>query len=161
VLREARSWVWSTLAGLALCAAVTWLAFDASAASIRMSIVTLALCLVLALAEGARGRRDRYRAMSREIAARRQSAAATDRVRIARELHDILAHSLSQISVQAGVGLHLFDSQPERARESLAAIRATSGSALDEVREVLGQLRDSDADAEHAPEPSLTRLPEL
>jgi signal transduction histidine kinase len=81
-------------------------------------------------------------------------------VRIARELHDVLAHSLSQINVQAGVGLHLMDSQPEKARDALANIKETSKSALDEVRSVLGILRaeGGDEDAPLVPESDLSRL---
>jgi signal transduction histidine kinase len=84
-------------------------------------------------------------------------------VRIARELHDVLAHSLSQINVQAGVGLHLMDRQPDKARDALASIKDTSKTALDEVRSVLGVLRaeGSPIDAPLVPEPDLGRLPAL
>jgi signal transduction histidine kinase len=86
-----------------------------------------------------------------------------ERVRIARELHDVLAHSLSQINVQAGVGLHLMDKQPDKAAEALASIKETSKTALDEVRSVLGMLRSegSSFDAPLVPEPDLGRLPSL
>jgi signal transduction histidine kinase len=73
----------------------------------------------------------------------------------------VLAHSLSQINVQAGVGLHLMDSEPERAREALANIKASSKTALDEVRSVLGVLRaegGADPSAPLVPEPDLSRL---
>jgi signal transduction histidine kinase len=63
--------------------------------------------------------------------------------------------------VQAGVGLHLFESQPERARESLAAIKTTSSQALEEVRGVLGFLRAEGEPAARSPEPDLERLPSL
>jgi hypothetical protein len=84
-----------------------------------------------------------------------------ERVRIARELHDVLAHSLSQINVQAGVGLHLMDKQPEKAAAALASIKETSKTALDEVRSVLGVLRaegGADPSAPLVPEPDLARL---
>ncbi|CAN5296705.1 hypothetical protein BH09ACT5_BH09ACT5_22020 [soil metagenome] len=87
-----------------------------------------------------------------------------ERVRIARELHDVLAHSLSQINVQASVGLHLMDKQPARASEALASIKETSKTALDEVRSVLGVLRaegGQDPSAPLVPEPDLSRLPGL
>ena len=58
-----------------------------------------------------------------------ERGAEAERVRIARELHDVLAHSLSQISVQAGVGLHLFDTQPDKANEALAASRRPASRA--------------------------------
>jgi signal transduction histidine kinase len=85
-------------------------------------------------------------------------------VRIARELHDVLAHSLSQINVQAGVGLHLIDSQPQKAAEALANIKTSSKNALDEVRTVLGILRSDPAEGSGAPltpEPDLAGLPAL
>ncbi|UKJ63296.1 histidine kinase dimerization/phosphoacceptor domain-containing protein [Cellulosimicrobium cellulans] len=74
-------------------------------------------------------------------AERERTAVADERLRIAREVHDVLAHSLSAITVQAGVGLHLLDRDPEQARSALTAIRATSTEALDEVRSVLGVVR--------------------
>lgn len=74
-------------------------------------------------------------------AERERTAVADERLRIAREVHDVLAHSLSAITVQAGVGLHLLDRDPDQARSALTAIRATSTEALDEVRAVLGVVR--------------------
>ena len=106
-------------------------------------------CVVLLLAGGLRGRYDRMRerrAQARETARRREVDAVTaERLRIARELHDVLAHSLSAISVQAGVGLHLLDRDVEQARSSLTQIRSTSIGALGEVRSVLGIVRSDDA----------------
>jgi signal transduction histidine kinase len=157
-----RVWVWSSLGGIALIGGIGgYLLVDSRFVSMRVLIVVIVLCLVVALAEGARSRRSRYRAASRAVAARRQSAAEAERMRIARELHDVLAHSLSQISVQAGVGLHLFDAEPERAREALASIKQASGRALDEVRGVLGVLRADGEEAARAPQPDLTAIPEL
>jgi signal transduction histidine kinase len=76
----------------------------------------------------------------------------------------VLAHSLSQINVQAGVGLHLMEKQPDKAKEALASIKETSKTALDEVRTVLGVLRaegGADPNAPLVPEPDLSRLPGL
>jgi len=162
VHRGARVWVWSSLGAVALVGGIGGqLAVGNPFVSVRVLIVVIALCLVVALAEGARARRARYRAASMAIAARRQSATEAERLRIARELHDVLAHSLSQISVQAGVGLHLFDADPQRAKDSLASIKETSGRALDEVRGVLGMLRADGEQPAKAPEPDLDSLPEL
>ncbi|RPF23292.1 sensor histidine kinase [Myceligenerans xiligouense] len=87
-------------------------------------------------------RRTAARAAARETAAERERTAVTaERLRIARELHDVLAHSLSGINVQAGVGLHLLDRDPGQARTALTAIRDTSRDALAEVRTVLGIVR--------------------
>jgi signal transduction histidine kinase len=162
VLGGAAVWAWSTLAGVGVTA-VVWAAVSGSVASgVRLLGVTVVLCLVAAAVTGAAIRRARFRAAARYETSRRRSAAEEERLRIARELHDVLAHSLSQISVQAGVGLHLFDDDPERAKESLRSIRDTSASALDEVRGVLGMLRDSDEGAApRHPEPTLQELPAL
>lgn len=87
-------------------------------------------------------RRAADRAAARETAAERERTAVTaERLRIARELHDVLAHSLSGINVQAGVGLHLLDRDPGQARSALTSIRDTSREALAEVRTVLGIVR--------------------
>jgi signal transduction histidine kinase len=90
---------------------------------------------------------------------RRQSS--EERLRIARELHDVLGHHLSLINVQAGVGLHLMDEQPEQARTALLAIKQASAEALREVRSVLGVLRAEDEQAPRAPAPSLANLAAL
>lgn len=84
--------------------------------------------------------------------------AGEERIRIARELHDILAHRISLISVQAGAGLHLMDRQPEQARASLVAIRQASKEALDELRTTLGLLRQVEDPAPRAPAPSLALI---
>ncbi|AZP15981.1 sensor histidine kinase [Streptomyces aquilus] len=115
---------------------------------------------IVAVAELARTRREQW---ARERAERAQAArrrADEERLRIARELHDVLAHSISVINVQAGVGLALLDSDPEQARTALTTIKAASKEALGEVRQVLDTLR-APGDAPRAPAPGLDRLPEL
>ncbi|MFE7074284.1 sensor histidine kinase [Streptomyces sp. NPDC057620] len=115
---------------------------------------------ILAVSELARARREQW---DRDRAERRQAArrrADEERLRIARELHDVLAHSISVINVQAGVGLALLDSDPEQARTALTTIKAASKEALGEVRQVLDTLR-TPGDAPRAPAPGLDRLPEL
>ena len=91
---------------------------------------------------------------AREELARR--AVAEERLRIARELHDVVAHSMSVIAVQSGVGALVADTQPEEARKALAAIEATSRAALDELRRLLGVLRQ-----EGEPQGSLDPAPGL
>ena len=90
----------------------------------------------------------------REEEARR--AVAEERLRIARELHDVIAHSMSVIAVQSAVGNHVIDTQPTEARQALAAIEATSRSTLTEMRRLLGVLRQ-----EGEPRGSLTPAPGL
>jgi signal transduction histidine kinase len=72
------------------------------------------------------------------------SAVAEERLRIARELHDVVAHSMSVIAVQAGYGQYVIDTSPDGARDALGAIQATSRDALDEMRRMLGVLRQQD-----------------
>ena len=79
--------------------------------------------------------------LEREREAEARRAVTEERLRIARELHDVVAHSMSVIAVQSAVGNHVMDSQPEEARHALAAIEATSRSALTEMRRLLGVLR--------------------
>ena len=86
---------------------------------------------------------------------------AEERLRIAQELHDVVAHSMSVIAVQAGVGEHVLDEQPEQARAALQAISATSRGTLTEMRRLLGVLRDSDGARSSAPAPGLADLPRL
>lgn len=109
------------------------------------------------IAEMAKVRAERARA--REEQQRRQTS--EERLRIARELHDVLGHHLSLINVQAGVGLHLMDSRPEQAREALTAIKAASSEALREVRTVLGVLRPEEEVAPRQPALGLDRLDDL
>jgi signal transduction histidine kinase len=73
------------------------------------------------------------------------SAVAEERLRIARELHDVVAHSMSVIAVQAGYGQYVIDASPADARDALGAIQATSRDALEEMRRMLGVLRQQDA----------------
>jgi signal transduction histidine kinase len=87
-----------------------------------------------------------------------------ERLRIARELHDVTAHSLSIVAVQSGVALHVLDTDPEAARTALRAIRETSRDSLQELRGMLGVLRgsaDLSPGAPLAPVPGLARLEEL
>jgi signal transduction histidine kinase len=79
---------------------------------------------------------------------------AEERLQIARELHDIVAHSLSVIAIQSSVGGHVLDMQPEEARKALAAVETTSRAALEELRRVVGVLRRDDPG-----EPSLDPAP--
>ncbi|MFF0447551.1 sensor histidine kinase [Streptomyces sp. NPDC004609] len=115
---------------------------------------------VLALAELARVRRQEWARAQAERAAAAERRAAEERLRIARELHDVLAHSISVINVQAGVGLALLDDDPEQARTALTTIKAASKEALGEVRQVLAGLR-APGDAPRAPAPGLDRVPDL
>ena len=89
-----------------------------------------------------------------------QLARAEERLRLSREVHDVVSHSLSAIAVQAGVARLVFAEQPDQAGVALAAIETASRSALDELRKLLRQLRDPQ-DADEAAAPTLSDLPAL
>ncbi|MGH9181025.1 MAG: sensor histidine kinase, partial [Acidimicrobiales bacterium] len=77
------------------------------------------------------------------------------------ELHDVVAHSLGVIAVQAGVGTHVFDTDPAEARRALEHISRTSRSSLAEIRRLLGLVRSGEATATYEPTPGLADLPRL
>jgi signal transduction histidine kinase len=96
------------------------------------------------------------------VAEAEQARRSEQRVAIARDLHDVLAHSISLINVQASSALHLLDSKPEQARPALEAIKRASGEALTEVRGVLETLRrPDDGTTSKAPAPTLARIDDL
>jgi signal transduction histidine kinase len=106
-------------------------------------VVSAALCVIIAWFTGYLVRqRRRYALRLQDEAA--SKAVAEERLRIARELHDVVAHSMSVIAVQAGYGQYVIDTQPADARNALGAIQATSREALDEMRRMLGALRQAD-----------------
>ncbi|WP_349292424.1 histidine kinase [Nocardia cyriacigeorgica] len=126
------------------------------------------LTVLVGLAEGIRqrqavleARRQRAEAARRDEEAQRRRQASEERLAIARELHDVLAHSLSLINVQASVALELFDKKPEQAASALAAIKGASKDALAEVHTLLHTIRtgspvggeDADAEPEAIPDP--------
>ncbi|MFD8953625.1 sensor histidine kinase [Streptomyces xanthophaeus] len=115
---------------------------------------------ILAVSELVRTRREQWARDRAERAAAERRRVGEERLRIARELHDVLAHSISVINVQAGVGLALLDSDPEQARTALTTIKAASKEALGEVRQVLDTLR-APGEAPRTPAPGLDRLSEL
>jgi signal transduction histidine kinase len=161
IIRGARVWAWITIAVSWLTTLIVWGTLHLSWQPWRIVGISVGILVVVGLAEAVRTRREHFDEMSRRVTARRQTEVQAERVRIARELHDVLAHSLSQINVQAGVGLHLIEKQPEKAADALASIKETSKSALDEVRSVLGVLRSeagADPNVPLVPEPDLSRL---
>jgi len=103
---------------------------------------------------------ERARALENERAEEAKRAVAEERLRIAQELHDVVAHSMGVIAVQAGVGEHVIDTDPAEAKKSLNAISQTSRSTLAEIRRLLGVLRDDDG-ASYEPAPGLADLDRL
>jgi signal transduction histidine kinase len=155
-------------AGVALAAG--WLLFlwlpavlgNTSAPSALGAVAIAAWMLVLlAGAEGVRGRRDRAIEARQARAQETRRQASEERLRIARELHDVLAHNISMINVQSGVALHLLDAQPEQARTALTAINEASAEALREVRSALNALRGSREEPPRTPTAGLDGVDEL
>jgi signal transduction histidine kinase len=119
------------------------------------------LLLVLVVAEVALAARQRRQAAERTRAEEARRRAGEERMRIARELHDVLAHNISLINVQAGVALHLMDEQPGQSRSALVAIKQASNDALGELRSVLDVLRQGDEAPPRAPASGLAHLDSL
>jgi signal transduction histidine kinase len=138
------------------------LAFGNEPASLTFALALLGWLAVLVIAaELVRARRERAAQARAAQQVDQQRQASEERLQMARELHDVIGHTISLINVQAGVGLDLMDSRPEQARAALAAIKSASREALDELRAMLAALRQSGEDVPLAPSPGLDRLPEL
>lgn len=108
------------------------------------------MLLPIAIADAARTRSDRIRDLINTEAEARVQA---ERLRIARDLHDVVAHGLSTIAIQSGVAAHLVERDPLQAKEALEIINATGKSSLEELRSMVGVLRSTD-DAPLRPTPS-------
>ena len=106
--------------------------------------VSLVLTIVWVIGYSVRQRRH-YMTQVRDRAA--SDAVTRERLRIARELHDVVAHSMTVVTVQAGYGEYVFDSQPGEARAALGAIQSVSREALGEMQRLLGVLRQTSAEA--------------
>lgn len=141
------------------CFALLWWAGGAPYDAREAVASVLALGASVGLGRAGRLRADlaEARAQAAEEAARRRSS--DERLRIARELHDILGHSLGTIAVQAGVGRHLMATEPEKAADALDNIARISRSSLDEVRAVVATLREGEPS--YHPAPSLANLSDL
>ena len=104
---------------------------------------------------------ERADALEREQEQRARAAVAEERQRIARELHDVVAHAISVIVVQARGGRRILDAEPAEARGAFDTIERTGHEALGEMRRLLGLLRESEGEPALAPQPTLARLEEL
>lgn len=132
--------------------------------SVAIGAIAAWLLVLIAVAEGIRqrravlvARRQRRAAIAREAQAEQERQASQARLSIARELHDVLAHSLSMINVQSSVALELLDDQPERAGPALAAIKDASRQAISDVHSLVTALRGDDAQPT-APTPGIADL---
>jgi signal transduction histidine kinase len=171
-----RGWRWG-LAGAVLTALIQILAIRVVLADTETVGVVPDMVLLAATAGSSGAAVGYYRAvlaatraqLARETQTREERArriAVEERLRIARELHDVFGHTMATISVQAGVGLHVVEQRPGQAREALATIKKICDDGLGDVKTILGILR-SDTPEEgrfeqpRAPRGGLDRLPEL
>jgi signal transduction histidine kinase len=104
---------------------------------------------------------ERTQRLEQEAEAERAAAIAEERRRIARDLHDVIAHSVSVMVVQAGAAEDLLDRDPAGVREPVRAVQETGRGALVEISRLLGLLREDGAELGLAPQPRLDELPEL
>lgn len=134
----------------------------------RVVQYALAVLVGAAIGDATRSRREYIRAVmdraeraeqTREAEAQRR--VSEERLRIARDLHDAVAHQISVISLHAGVASSAVDTRPEKAKESLATIRSAARTVLGEIGALLDVLRSDDDDAPTAPQPGIDRVDAL
>jgi signal transduction histidine kinase len=125
---------------------------------VTFTVVAVVVMVLVRRVLGDRERRLRLAERERDLAAR--EAVVEERARIARELHDAIAHNVSMIVVQAGAERRVLDGQADSTREVLQTIEQIGRAALTEMRRLVGMLRTDDGDP-LAPQPSLADLPRL
>ncbi|HZK50782.1 MAG TPA: sensor histidine kinase [Actinomycetota bacterium] len=130
---------------------------------LEIGYIAIVFAVVWALGVALGSRRDHARALTEKTVALQEAreelarrAVSEERTRIARDLHDIVAHAMSVITVQAGVGAHLIKRSPEKAEAALRAIEETGRGALDDMRRMLGALRSDELSTQ--PQPTLNSL---
>ncbi|MFF0144545.1 signal transduction histidine kinase [Amycolatopsis sulphurea] len=128
------------------------------AISVSTGFVVLWAAAVIGIATAVRYQFAAVAARRAQDTEHRHRLAEQERLRIAREVHDVVAHSLAMINVQAGVAAHVADRRPEQAKEALLNIKSASASALNDLRATLAVLRSGE---NRAPAPSLAQLGEL
>ncbi|MEE1805899.1 histidine kinase [Streptomyces sp. BE133] len=152
----------SVVAGLACGAAAPWRRSN----DVHLAVAVLVVAVVVGAALRGIGVARTQLVAQEELTAEERSRRTLleERNRIARELHDVVAHHMSVISIQAQVAPHLVENPSDDLKENLAGIRENAVDALTELRRVLGVLRSEDPlpqAARHAPQPTLDRLDDL
>ena len=149
---------------LAVCGLIVFVAIPAAAIEPGSSVTASDIAFFVMFLGGPllAGRVVRRRALrERVLEVERDTAVAEERARIARELHDVVAHAISVVVLQARGGRKLLSSEPLAAREAFDTIEQVSEQALTEMRRLLGLLRQQDDELVLAPQPSLARIDEL
>lgn len=163
ILTAAAGLRWQAWLGAGICAVAVVLfsvVTGGETGLVRASAGIAWVAILVLIGEGFRRRGERMAEYRRRREAAKQAERDEYRLTLARDIHDVVAHSLSMINVQASVALHLGTNDPEKLRPALEAIKAASKESLAEVRQLLGVLRD-DAPLSPAAPPSLARIPEL
>jgi signal transduction histidine kinase len=156
--------LWRLLGVLATAAGLVGLTVSAGSSPSLIGVAALPFAAAYALGTSARARRDRIAMLeerTNRLAEAHRAVAAREREHIAREMHDVLAHSVSLMVVQAEAGPVVVRSDPDRAEAAFEAIATTGRDALGQLRRALGILRGPDGAAERAPQPDLDGLPAL
>ncbi|UNZ17964.1 sensor histidine kinase [Streptomyces sp. 891-h] len=146
--------------------------YDVTAAVVGTLFMTLAFVMAWVLGDSLRTRRayylqleERAKRLEKEREAQAKVAVAAERARIARELHDVVAHNVSVMVVQADGAAYVLDSSPEQTRMALETISGTGRQALAEMRRLLGVLRSGDSGKpdgdEYVPQPGVEQIAEL
>lgn len=146
MVRGRQIWAIASAAGVWLGALLLGPVFSVEWSVGRVASATIGLLIAVSIGAFARRRRENRRIAAEEAQTRHHEVIQAERLRIARDLHDVLGHSLSQINVAAGVGEHLIDRDPEQARRALASIKELSRTGLNEVRSVLHTMRSDAVD---------------
>jgi signal transduction histidine kinase len=161
VARGRRLTAWLGLGAVVTVYAIQRLTYDYPWSWGVLSGVIAWSLVVLAIGEMIRVRRERMVTRRRARVESSRRKANEERLQIARELHDVVAHHISLINVQAGVALHIVDRRPEQAETALQAIKDASKEALVELRSLVGILRDVHEEAPRKPTGTLASLDDL
>jgi signal transduction histidine kinase len=166
VQASARGLVVVVLIGLAAVAVAALAESDVQASDVAVITALMLAAVAVGRAVRAMGfESDTLEARAAELERQRdeqaRAAVAAERARIARELHDVIGHSISVMGVQAGAVRRLLDPELQREREALLAVERTGRDAVTEMRRLLGFLRADDEEASREPPPTLARLDDL
>ncbi|WP_427016623.1 sensor histidine kinase [Pseudarthrobacter sp. P1] len=153
-----RAFTWSAAGAAVLAVAAAGVLAGSETAAVRAAAVCAWLVVLVLLGEGVRVRRERMAEFHRRRLEHEQRSRDEYRLALARDIHDVVAHSLSSINVQAAVALHLAERDPSALKPALEAIKTASKDSLDEVRQLLGVLRE---EAPLTPSLRLERIPAL
>jgi signal transduction histidine kinase len=148
-----------------LITSAAWLFAFAGELKIPSGVAPLLLVAPVWLAGSAMRRREHRAAVSAERADRlereQEESLRAERARIARELHDLVTHSVSVMVLQTGAARQIMSKDEPRSRSMLESVEASGRSALEELRRLLGLLSDGDGTAPLSPQPGLTEIPSL